>query len=341
MNGNTSIDLSTKSIDWSRYFTFVETGFSYCNTFFNKAWNKIDTTVATFFLGFLITEAIRRWNKGRELTQNKYFIEEWVNESNNTLDQYITALKKFAEDISINTDLNIAKWSTPLIHLPQINNISLERFSDIYIWGINNINYNWIIRIVFNIPIINRIPFFKNKKEEYIKNNRIHLMTFLYNVEYIQKATEQVKEQYEKYCRNNELIMNEWNECYLRIVDFLSIPHPLTNETERDIFRDVKQRFLSLITTKDRHFAGTNKWDSDFTTPFMMKLSEPQYQHSEVLYQLSVLIAHLNNVLLKHKKHNQYSEVFNDYVVNLTKAKKDVVTSYDYFHPNSIKFFCE
>ena len=46
------------------------------------------------------------------------------------------------------------KWSTPLIHLPQINNISLERFSDIYIWGINNINYNWIIRIVFNIPII-------------------------------------------------------------------------------------------------------------------------------------------------------------------------------------------
>ena len=63
-------------------------------------------------------------------------------------------------------------------------------------------------------------------------------MTFLYNVEYIQKSPEQVKEQYEKYCRNNELIMNEWNECYLRIVDFLSIPHLLTNETERDILQE-------------------------------------------------------------------------------------------------------
>ena len=93
MNGNISIDLCTKSIDWSRYSTFVETEFSYCNTFVNKVWNEIDTTAATFFLGFLITEAIRRWNKGRELTQNKYFIEKWVNESNNTLDQYITALR--------------------------------------------------------------------------------------------------------------------------------------------------------------------------------------------------------------------------------------------------------
>lgn len=96
---------------------------------------SLGVSVLTFLFGFIVSEAIRRHNKSNELKQYKQFIQEWVDKSNSNLDEYINSLEDFSEKVKINTDLNIAQWSTSMIHLSEINKIPLEKFSDIYIWG--------------------------------------------------------------------------------------------------------------------------------------------------------------------------------------------------------------
>ena len=104
-------------------------------------WNKIDTSVIVsiiiFVLGFIISEAIRRRNKSNNLKQYKQFIKEWVEKSNDTLVDYINSLEAFSNAIKTNTDLNIAPWRSGIIHLSEINRIPLEKFSDIYIFGLS------------------------------------------------------------------------------------------------------------------------------------------------------------------------------------------------------------
>ena len=107
-------------------------------------------------LGCAIPEIIRRYNKSTELTQYKQFIEEWVTESLKTLDQYIFLLEKFSDEIRKNKSLNIPQWRSNTIHFSEINKIPLERYADIYVFGIDSNNH---------------------------KVKRIQLMNFIYELE--------------------------------------------------------------------------------------------------------------------------------------------------------------
>lgn len=94
---------------------------------------SLGVSVLTFLLGFIVSEAIRRYNKSNELKQYKQFIQEWVEKSNSNLNTYIQSLKDFSKKVKVNTDINIVQWKTSMIHLSEINKIPLEKFSDIYI----------------------------------------------------------------------------------------------------------------------------------------------------------------------------------------------------------------
>ena len=73
-------------------------------------WSSLDVNYQTVIissfvsllilgLGCAIPEIIRRYNKSTELTQYKQFIEEWITESQQTLDEYIFYLEKLSDEI--------------------------------------------------------------------------------------------------------------------------------------------------------------------------------------------------------------------------------------------------
>lgn len=155
---------------------------------------SLGVSVLTFLLGFIVSEVIRRYNKSNDLKQYKQFIQEWIDKSNSNLDEYINSLEDFSQKVSINTDLNIIQWRTPIIHLSEIGKIPLEKFSDIYIWGHS-----------------------KESKEQ----NRKELMNLLYQIEYLNKVEVIIKSVYDEYCMNNNKIMEEWNSNYMQMIDLL------------------------------------------------------------------------------------------------------------------------
>lgn len=278
---------------------------------------NIDSTVIIpiiiFFLGFIINEYIRRWNKSSELTQYKQFIEEWIVKSKSTLDNYITSLETFSNQIKTNTDLNIAQWRTGIIHLSEIGKIPLEKFSDIYIFGLN-----------------------KKIDDE----NRKQLMNFLFQLEYLNKAPSIIMDVYNKYCENNQKIMEEWNVYYMQLLDLIGDPRrDIYNTVEKEIIFSIEELFVQQLK-KDGSFTGTDKWKSEFIDPSMIILVKHKNDKSMILSQIIQLIRGLNIVIMKHERLNEYSYVFGEYVSSLKSSQEAINECMKYFEKKKIKRFC-
>lgn len=282
-------------------------------------WNKIDTSVIVsiiiFVLGFIISEAIRRRNKSNNLKQYKQFIKEWVEKSNDTLVDYINSLEAFSNAIKTNTDLNIAPWRSGIIHLSEINRIPLEKFSDIYIFGLS-------------------------KKIE--NENRKQLMSFLYQLEYLNKAPILIMEVYNKYCENNQRVMDEWNTYYMQLLDLFGSTKSINPQTfEGAIFLEISKLFIPLINTINREYAGTDRWKNEFIDPATNILANDKCLDFPILVQIMLLIRNLNIVIIKHNKLNDYSKVFDSYVKNLKNAQLIINTSMSHFNRKKIRPFCK
>lgn len=283
-----------------------------------NAGNTIDVPVIVsiiiFVLGFIISEAIRRRNKSKNLKQYKQFIQEWVEKSNDTLVDYINSLEVFSNIIKTNTDLNIAPWRTGIIHLSEINKIPLEKFSDIYIFGLS-----------------------KKIKNE----NRKQIMNFLYQIEYLNKVPILIMEVYNKYCENNQRIMDEWNTYYMQLLDLLGSTKSINPQTfEGHVFLEIYKLFIPLINTPNGEYAGTDKWRNEFVIPAINILTKEKCADFPILVQIMILVRNLNIVIIKHDKLNDYSRVFNSYVENLKKAQLVINNSMSYFDGKEIRHFC-
>lgn len=281
-------------------------------------WQGLDISIIVsiiiFILGFVIAEFIRRWNKSNELKQYKQFIEEWITKSDYTLNKYISSLEIFSNKIKDNTDLNIVKWEINIIHLSKINEIPLDIFSKIYIFGL--------------------------RKKEYAKN-REQLKNLLFQLEYLDKATNEIRNVYNKYCNDNEQILNEWNTYYMQFLDFLGSNTVDPQCFENDIFNNISHLFYSLMNTKDKIYAGTDNWENAFIKPSMeLLLSDERCSESVLLRQVMINVRNLRITLIKHKSLNDYSEVFNEYVQNLKFAQNIINESIEYFSKKKIKRFC-
>jgi|WetSurMetagenome_2_1015567.scaffolds.fasta_scaffold102486_1 hypothetical protein len=267
-------------------------------------------SVVILFLGFRMTELARRRNKSHELTQYKQFINEWVNKSNDTLSEYISSLSKFSKEIKVNTDLNIPKWQIHIIHMSEIRKIPLERFANIYIFGLK-----------------------KKERDE----NRKQIMNFIYQIEYLDKAPSMILSVYKEYCAQNENIINEWNINYMQLNDLFEN----YIYEQNDLIKRFSLSFFKLRTTEKIPFAGTDVWTKEYIDPVMTKLQQYNLTGSPILYQIFILTRSLKIVLLKHSKLNDYSFVFYEYAKNLNLAQTTINDSMKYFEDKKIKRYCQ
>lgn len=270
-------------------------------------------SVVIFFLGFLISEAIRRRNKSNELKQYKQFIQEWVYKSDASLNEYIHSLEDFSEKVRNNNDLNIAQWITSLIHLSEINKIPLEKFSDIYIWG-------------------------HSKKD--ININRKNIMDFIYQIEYLNKVEPIIKEIYDQYCINSNKLMDEWNSNYIQLVDFvMTYNDEKKTAYEISLFEFIKLK-LEDLQNVDGNFCGLDKWENEFINP-LINLLDLNSTKTSLVKQIIVYVRNMKVIKLKHDKLNSYHEVFDRYIGNLKKAQSIINSSIEYFKVQNIKYFCK
>jgi len=303
------------------YKKWIETWIEVSLTNISTWWDSLSTdyktvtisTVASlviFFLGFGMTELARRRNKSNELTQYKQFINEWVNKSNDTLEKYISSLSDFSKEIKVNTDLNIPKWQIHIIHMSEIRKIPLEKFANVYIFGLK-----------------------KKEKDE----NRKRLMKFIYQIEYLDKAPSMILSVYKEYCAQNENIMNEWNINYMQLNDlFENYIYEQNEQIQRfSLF------FFKLRSTEEKPFAGTDVWTSKYIDPVMTELKKYNLKGDHILYQIFILTRSLKIVLLKHSKLNDYSFVFDEYAKNLKLAQTTIKDSMKYFENKKIKKYCQ
>ncbi len=211
-------------------------------------------------------------------------------------------------------DLNIAPWRSGIIHLSEINKIPLEKFSDIYIFGLS-------------------------KKIE--NENRKQIMNFLYQIEYLNKAPTLIMEVYNKYCENNQRVMDEWNTYYMQLLDLFGSTKTINPQTiEGSVFLEIYKLFIPLINTSNGEYAGTDKWKNEFVIPAINILTRKECSDFSILAQIMILVRNLNIVIIKHDKLNDYSRVFDSYVENLKKAQLIINNSMSYFDGKEIRHFC-
>lgn len=274
---------------------------------------SLGVSVLTFLLGFIVSEAIRCHNKSNELEQYKNFIQEWVEKSDSSLGKYISSLEKFSNEVKINTDLNIVKWRTSMIHLSEINKIPLEKFSDIYIWGHSE----------------------KNKDQ-----NRKELMNFLYQIEYLNRVEAIIKSVYDEYCTQNNKILDEWNSNYMQLIDFIgSCKTQSLSPEEKRIYSNITNSIIPLLN-KDGNFSGIDRWENEFIQPISTLLVSLSF-NSQIINQFTIYVRNMRIVKLKHDKLNQYSFVFNSYINNLKKAQSIIKSSIEHFKSQEIKKYCK
>lgn len=273
---------------------------------------SLGVSVLTFLLGFIVSEAIRRYNKSNELKQYKQFIQEWVEKSNSNLDTYIQSLEDFSEKVKVNTDINIAQWRTSMIHLSEINKIPLEKFSDIYLWG---------------------------HPKENNEQNRKELMNFLYQIEYLNKVEVIIKSIYDEYCIYNNKIMEEWNSNYMQMIDFIGTCD--TNSMSKEdaiIFNTIIASFMSIIKI-DGTFSGFDNWENKFIDPATILVAKSF--KNPIIKQIAIYIRNMRVIKIKHDKLNQYSAVFDSYIGNLQNAQSIITNSIEHFKKQKIKKYCK
>lgn len=269
---------------------------------------SVIVAILTFVCGFFINEAIRRSNKAKEISIYKKFINEWINESDSSLNKYIDNLTVFSENIKKNNDLNIVKWKSNIIPISKISNISIEKYVDIFLHG--------------------------NKHKDYHKKRK-ELMNLLYYIEYIEKAHNSIMMVYEEYVTNNDKIMDEWNLNYMQLHKILFSYFKLGSYTlqEQTIIESIFNSFWEINSESKGEFIGMDKWYNDFIMPNFKLLTKDSaiMDNSIILNQILELINGLRVVYLKHNKHKEYSMVFNDYVINLNKSRNKINESIAFF----------
>lgn len=294
------------------------------NDFVVSVWNQIDISVIVsiivFILGFYINGLIRKNQKRIELKLYKSIILKWWEKSKKTLDDYITSLDKFTADIKINEDFNIASWRTNLVHVTKLNSLPIEKIAD---------------TIVVNLKA--------KDEQESVKQ----MMNLLFQLEFIEKGYIEIRTVYDKYCFENQKVMDEWNLYYMRLIDSLQELSAVKDfsEAERAYLEYLQSRLLTKMgKIHQGQFVGISEWSEDFVEPCHIYASNPinsEITKSPRMLNLINLVKGLRISILKHNKLNDFSYVFNENKNNMIKARDIITESMEYIKKHEIKsFFC-
>lgn len=273
-------------------------------------------TTLIFVVGIFINILIKKYEKRNELVLYKKLITIWIKNSQTSIDQFISSLKNFASDIKENDNLNIAQYTTNLICFDRLNDISINKITDALIINIAN----------------------KSKNSDPVTN----MYNLLTQVEFIEKNSVEIRSVYEKYCIENQKIMDEWNDNYLNFRNAMKSFNN-NNINEKELF--FSEKIYScinpiIISQSERPLEEypISKWKSNFVDPILSYFTtDVDFIKSEKIITVVMNISNLRIAILKHEKLNTFGDVFAGMCQCMIDSKKILFESCDYFEKKNIR----
>lgn len=283
-----------------------------------SAWSNISLVdiiipITAVILGSLITWGFNKTKRRRELCSYKDMIVKWCQCSNDSIQQYISSLEKFAKDIKDNNSLNIAIYSTNIICVDKINQLPIDKILDSLILNIDD----------------------KEKDK-----NTYNLLSQL---EFLEKISIMIMDKYKDYCSENKDIMESWNNNYKNLFrvmdDIISLDNTSLNKEEQLLRRRVREYSIPInYNRKDKKEITIDIWEKDFVDPLIELIGQSKNQiiHPKIneaiqyVYELKIAIE-------RHNKLNNYGLVFQEIKASMQSSLEIINESISYFASHDIR----
>lgn len=283
--------------------------------------------ICIFILGFIITGIINKANKRVELKLYKQLIISWTESTQGSIDRFISRLNTFAQAVSANESLNIAKYEYNLITFQRLNSLPIEKIADAFI---------------LNIKI-------KRKNDSKDKATKM-MYSYISQIEYIEACVSKITEEYYKsYVQNSKDIMNEWNTNFIALKDSLTHKqlhqdYDHASEREKEFYNFIEKGFVGL-QIKHRNENGEipmSLWNSRFIQPSMDSIEaniggDPNLLKSALFVEVSTHIAELQLSYRKYLANKGFGSVFLEMSNNMQNAENDIFESIKYFKEHRLR----
>lgn len=272
-------------------------------------------TTLIFVIGIFINVLLKKHEKRNELVLYKKLITSWVESTKISIDKYISSLNKFATDIKENDSLNIAQYTTNLICLDRLNSLPIDKITDALIINIKT-------KLNNNDPIVN-------------------MYNLLTQIEFIEKNSFEIRSLYEKYCIENQKIMDEWNDSYLKFINTMKAFNDNHSEKELIFAEKIHELIVPIIqiqTVTPLEEYPISKWKTNFVEPVMSFFtSDDEFILSDKIVTTVNYISILRIAILKHEKLNTFGDVFKEASQRMENSKVIMLKSCKFFTDNNIK----
>lgn len=295
------------------------------------------TSIIIFVLGFFISELIRKWNKSKELKQQKKIIEEWIMISNSNIEQYLKSLSDLCEKIKNNQQLIPASWACNQINISRVNNIPLEVFYNIYIYNLKFSSFRLQLLSIIDWMPFSKVTVIKQERE----NRRTYLINLLNAIEYIDKVTPNIIEAYKTYEDRSKEVLDKWNTSLLELNNILMTLYKKTDKFEYDIINDIVKLYSTCIKHEGGKHTPMNDWSNNFITPSLKIFikNDPEMKKYQSLTEISILINRLRVINAEYQDLKKFYEVFNIYHLHIKTSKEQITKAIDYFSNKNIYNF--
>lgn len=287
---------------------------------------SIIITVLIFFLGFIISNLIEKYKKKRELELYKLLIVELVNDSKKDIEQYIESLRIFAQEVKKSDSLNIALYHSNVLCFEKLSSLPLEKITD---------------ALLVNLKV--------RKKENKATK---HLFNLIRQLEFLEKNAKLITINYEKYLKQNELLLDEWNKYFIELTknigsNYIDIT---TSEPERQFYDHSKPIQMKIVDIQKQNIAESkspevprSKIMNEFINPVYEygKQNSGEFSSSSKIQETMMMLHEVKMVNMKYNNHIKFGNLFERMNEEMIKAKTILYETIEYYENHDIKSFWE
>lgn len=281
---------------------------------------SIFVSVCIFVLTFIINELLRRWNKRKELVLYKYIIEELWIKSHQSIDEYTKALDKFELNIKENDDLNVAMWETPAINVSKLRSIGVDKIAD---------------TLEINLDC-------KNKKLR-----KFNMMTLLFQLDYIDNVSKEVRKVYEEYYEQSQKLMDEWNQSYIRLIDLTQKMSTLTdlNSLESEYLGHIRNLIDQTINSQPSGSVGVSQWNQRVIFPAqecINNITRSRENGGEDYVRILDIINTIKifeQLFIRYMSLKGFAHTFTTYKMGISESNKQLSDAVSFISKHQLKSF--
>ena len=261
----------------------------------------------------------RKNKKRKELELYKLLIVEWVKDSKNHFDRYTLSLGEFAQKIKDSDSLDKVPYVMNLLCIQKLNSLPIEKLTD---------------ALLLNLKV-----------ETNDKSSLKEFFNLVNQLEFIEKNDIQIKSIYEKYSKESELLLDEFNSQYI----------PLTNDISENYFdvdtTTIERKFYEFALTYQRSIVEFQKLNREIPrSKFMTEFIDPVYQYgvnnpidfanSKRIQKTMKILNEIKIVNIKYINHAGFGDLFRKMNEKMIKAQSILFKSIEYYDTHNIKSIC-